>query len=545
MQSTTELDTDEGTASEAQPEADQAAILPFEPPTPFDPLQAYQEQNGEKNMSDLLLKACVKGPLNSVELILDYCQGEDLTGSTSSDGTLSGPRHYASRGGHAETVDFLLRKGFPPFKQDFQGNTELHLAACNGHLQVVQKLLNHASVCNAEASESQRTDHQCLNKDGLSPLGSALKGSNTPHYHVARECLKFSTGNPVDTFPDFGKYFLTKYTGSSLDKPVKIFVIGDRGVGKSTFTRALQEERSVLSKYTFGLAASSRRIRGLQDQHFSGVTNSDFYNPSSKRVVFYDLAAHTNYFSKDLVDSPDDVMHSIFIILINMRDECTKMITRLVFWLNFLYHHLSSSTCLDDMKPNVVVIGSHPWRTFWGSADNERLMQTFTLMQQENSKLTSVFNFIVNPTSLDCRKFQTSDMRQLRATVYKTCLRIAPNSPPPLSMCYILSSLFHSEDFSTLPALTIRNLSQLISANYSKQELSLYHLLPSETDQLYDICKELSAHERIFLLPNSNCDECVDDMWIVHNSGVLLTEIDSKLSSMKNADLDESMGPNV
>lgn len=50
---------------------------------------------------------------------------------------------YASRGGYAEVVRYLLEKGASPLKQDNAGGTVLHHAIEKGHIEVVQVLIEH------------------------------------------------------------------------------------------------------------------------------------------------------------------------------------------------------------------------------------------------------------------------------------------------------------------------------------------------------------------------------------------------------------------
>ena len=491
--------------------------------------------------TELLIKASQLGEVSTVKLILSC----DLDfSSIKSPETNRTPLHYASAQGHSDAVSVLLSK-FSPFVEDRHGNTALHLAASNGHMNTINTLLAHESKCNQEVSESQHTNllHQ-LNKEGLTPLGCALLYSTrAPHYNVASHCLSCTEGNPPDSFADFGRAYLTGYTESLLDKPVKIFVLGDRGAGKSTLTKSLQESRSVLSKLTFGLAATGRTIRSSEDKHFTGVITTEFYSPNSKRVLFYDMAGHTNYFNKDLVESTADIPHSIFIVLISLKDESTKVRERLVFWLNFLFHHLFCSPHHEsEDRPNVIILGSHrDSRPFRRHSNLERLLKVFAEVQQQNSALINSFNFLMKPQSLDCRKFQTSEIRHLRAHLYRSCLKLAPTNPLPSSTSYILSSLLNGADFATLPALTLGKLAGIVRENSSTSDMSLYHLLPCEESDLVDLCNQLHSHQRIVLFSNPKHKEnSSEGIWIVHNSHLILTAIDRQLASLNNPDVIEN-----
>lgn len=480
-------------------------------------MEAYSKGKVD-SLTEIIIQASQEGQVSTIKMILGLGKG-DLTLIRDPD-TQLGPLHYASIKGHKDVVDALLDEKFSPSIEDPYGNTTLHLAASNGHQEIVAAIMAHESRFNTEVSESQRTSlvHQ-LNKEGLSPLGCALR-SNIPHYDVARYCLSSSTGNPADSFADFGKTYLSNYSESILDKPVKIFVLGDRAVGKSTLTKALQESRTVLSKLTFGFAAAGKRIRSSEDKHFTGIITTEFYSPNSKRVIFYDLAGHTNYFNRELVDSIADIPHSIFIVVVSLKEGSTKVRKRLVFWLNFLYHHLCRVPLEEgESKPNVIVLGSHsdcrPFE-FIRSSDNERLVKVFTDVQEEHPSLVSRFSFLLNkPQSLDCRKFQTSEMRYVRNQLYRTCLMLAYAEPLPPCSCYILSSLLNSNDFATLPALTLGELASIVRTKSSKHAtVSLYHLLPEDVSDLFSVCKELESCHSIVMFTNA-ADSHFESMWVV------------------------------
>ena len=517
-----------------------ASTGPVSPPNSVETLrQAYlqgRESGNEEAIARILIEASKEGKVSFISFILGH-GGRDLS-QTKSPETNLGPLHYASIAGHTDVVNILLAEKFSPSMMDNNGNTPLHFAAGHGHAETVATILAHESRFNREVSESQRTNLlQQLNANGLSPLGCALKNS-TPHYDIARYCLSLFSGSPPASFPDFGKAYLNSYSESILDKPTKIFVLGDRGAGKSTLTKALQESRSVWSKLTFGLVAG-RRIRS-EDKHFTGVITTEFYNPSSKRVLFYDLAGHTNYFNKDLIDSASDILHSVFILVVSLKDGSTKVKKRLVYWLNFLYHYL----CLGhpnvegECKPSMVVVGSHndcrPFE-FRRRPNNERLVKVFVDLQEQCPALVDSFSFLLRPLSLDCRKFQTVEMCHFRNNLYRTCLALSPTDELAPCTCYILSSLLHT-DFANFPALTLGKLTSIVKDNSSKHysPMSLYHLLPDDVFYILDICRELEARQRIVLFSNPDALGDSSEMWMVHNSYVILTAIDKKLASLND-----------
>ena len=76
----------------------------------------------------------------------------------------STPLHAASREGHVEVVDLLIRAGGDVNKQNESGFTPLHYASANG--QVVERLIQAGGEVNTRSS------------DGWTPLHSASIGGH-------------------------------------------------------------------------------------------------------------------------------------------------------------------------------------------------------------------------------------------------------------------------------------------------------------------------------------------------------------------------------
>ena len=74
------------------------------------------------------------------------------------------------------------------------------------------------------------------------------------------------------------------------------------------------------------------------DQHKVGVIPSDFRSRKFGRIVFYDLAGGRDCIQNDLIQSRTDVARSVFIVLIDFRDEREEMEDKMAFWMSFIYH---------------------------------------------------------------------------------------------------------------------------------------------------------------------------------------------------------------
>jgi ankyrin repeat protein len=103
-------------------------------------LQATQKSSEALTGSEEILFAALKGKLKSCELVIAVTDGKCLA-ATDSEGNSA--LHLASYNGHLEVVD-LLTIYLPPSDNNFK-QTPLHLAALNGHLNVAQSLLSSSS----------------------------------------------------------------------------------------------------------------------------------------------------------------------------------------------------------------------------------------------------------------------------------------------------------------------------------------------------------------------------------------------------------------
>ena len=487
----------------------------------------------EQGVLKVMCQACEEGELGTVQFLLrTLVSNVDLSTAKLSEGGLT-PLHLASKNGYQDIVKLLLDKGASTMVEDQARNTPLHLAATHGHLEVAMDLLAHESRHNEEASESARSNLlQMTNASGLSPFGCAVKAAE-PQLHIAKEFLNTTFGNPANVIPDFSKSQLfSKFTTLPLDKPAKIFIVGDSMAGKSTLVKSLQEGKSAFPRLLIGLIAS--RLVTEIDAHFSGIIATDFYNVSFRRVIFYDLAGHTNYFNESLLEPSDNLEHIIFIVVINLRFNRQSALERIVYWLNFLHYHTSGLSS-EHAKPSIVVVGSHKdmKRGVWRSG--EKLNEVYTEALKERPQLSECFNLLMKPVSLDCRRFEVSEARQLRSCLHKHCQnfiyqQLEAVSPP--SICYILSQvLFDSKEFP--PFLTLTELTQTITDLSERPGLNLYKLLPTEPAKIMEICKTLCEHNRLLIFdnPDSSSDQ---NCWIVHDTHSLLTEIDKRLATLKN-----------
>ena len=332
---------------------------------------------------DELVEACIHGNFDEVQKLLEKTKLD----TAKKDEKGWSPLHYASQHGHMEVVSLLLDNGYNPMVRTYHDrNTPLHLACANCHVIVARQLLDeHKSAKTLPTNKRGETPLHLACKAGcveiakdllerfpgsayvssmkgtsswaVSPLGYALSlqtsATASEACAIANLLIRKTVGNPAAKFEDFctPSLFPSFDDKLSLDFPTKVYLVGDRGCGKSSLIKCLRTV-GFYEKF-LGFAYNVRDV----DQHKVGVIPSDFRSRKFGRIVFYDLASGRDCIQNDLIQSRTDVERSVFIVLIDFRDEREEMEDKMAFWMSFIYRQCEKYWSPQN-RPNVAIVGS-------------------------------------------------------------------------------------------------------------------------------------------------------------------------------------------
>ena len=493
-----------------------------------------------------MIEACVEGRLEDVQQLLDA--GNVRPSMRDSRGW--SPLHYASQNGHAAIVDLLLERDYDPrIETTRDKDTPLHLACANSHTEVMLLLLDRMPEGRLRKNKSGNTPLHvackvgCIeivkalleafpdaayrtNARGTTPFGLSVSNG---HKAVTNLLLERFAGNPAKQFADFPSLFPSFDAKLSLDPPVNIFVIGDRQCGKSTLIKSLHQE-SFRERF-WGI---SFNIRGV-DEHRVGLVPTDFRSRRFGRIMFYDLASGRDCIQTDFFRSQTDIAQSVFIILIDFRDEREEMEDKMVFWMNFIYNQCAKYWS-PQSKPSLVIVGSFldvqkPFRL----TNTHRLLLAYNSIRSGNKELVDRFG-LFRRYSLDCRKSESPSMRQLRSLLRRECERRRPAREILPSQCYVLSSVLEKElrelGGSRVPAVQLGDLLAMILEQASSPKITLFTFLPQSIKELLQLCRTLQDRGRILLL-TTNGNDSDEDTWIIHGLHSFATLIDNALGILR------------
>ena len=379
-----------------------------------------------------------------------------------------------------ETVELLQtllqHTTWNPDDKNSEGDTALHLA-CIVNAPVIMEFLLSEANCNPNIS----------NACGNIPF-------ETTSDPLARQLL-ISYGTKIDTL--YKSHHKELGTSEPLKPPVKIFVIGDPSVGKSTLIAALQD-----ISYLFW----SKKISNVSPKT-TGVIPYDFDSKHFGPVTFHDFAGQREFYSSHaalLQIAVQQSSTSIFLLVVNLGDSNYDRIRQSMFyWFSFLENQCT----LVDRKPNIIVVGSHI----------DVLKTTF--FRDNFAKMCLSYPFVnlefIEFIPMDCQHTKSAGMTELQHHLSLCCskLRTKENITFNAHWFYVYLSKIKFT-FGKLGSVheNIKIASNDMATRY----------IPRGLGALYKICMELNDRGHILFLKHPSEAE---NSWIVFDKNTILSNV--------------------
>ena len=368
------------------------------------------------------------------------------------------------------------------------GYNTLHLACMANKCTVVHCLLSEMSCDPNKVSEA-----------GDVPL------QLTSNPEILIQLIRHGANLP-NVYQTHGKILGTK---EPLKPPVKVFVVGNPSVGKSTLTAALQKELPLLAR-TF----ANKRVFGV-DEKTAGVVPHEFESRKFGRVTLYDFAGQREFYSSHTALLQNAVQHSspIFLIVISLTDTDEVVMQNITYWVSFIGNQCTSVTS----KPHIIIVGSHA--DILKAEGQDPKEKGYTI--DSFCAVSLGFNLeYVGFIAMDCQYFESAGMSDLRHYLKKSCdaLRI----PETISFNAHCFQVYLLHKFQDSAAIQIKHVLATVADSEQGTNSDISSFIPSAIHSLLNICKELNERGHILFLENSND---VTDSWIVLDKAALLSDV--------------------
>ena len=303
-------------------------------------------------------------------------------------------------------------------------------------------------------------------------------------------------------------------TNKPLQPPVKVFVVGNPSVGKSTLTAALKTE-----KWIFAQFFSSGRVSGV-DEKTVGIVPHDLESGHFGRVTLYDFAGHREFYSGHaaLLQTAIQSTPPIFLLVVKLSEDDNKIIKNILYWIQFLENQCASVTC----RPHIILVGSHA-DTLKEVNPKDKVKSIISALDKECFTNMEYIGFV----TMNCQFHESTGMNDLRHLLIRSCQQLRICEPITFNAhCFLVYLI---DKFINLTAVTIKTISETIKNQQSKE--GIFEFLPTKLDALYKICLELNDRSHILLLKDRMA---IENSLIVINKEFLLSKVPGAVFAPKD-----------
>ena len=378
-----------------------------------------------------------------------------------------------------------------------EGDTALHLSARHHRPELVHYLLSEA-----------KCDPNSKNLNEETPLQLA---NDTD---VINDLIHYGS-NPDIVYKLYGKSVRLK---GPLRPSVKVFIIGNSGVGKSTLTEALKIEASLLTR----AFAARRRVSDV-DEKTAGIVPHDFESKNYGRVTFYDFAGHREFYSSHEAFLQNVIQTSspTFLLVVNMTAENDIIQQNILYWLSFVENQCSTI----NSKSHVIVIGSHADIVLSGGDDPQQKAMEIS-ESIKNTFQSSIVEYVAI-CPMDCQYPESSGMTKLRQCLIKICNTVRISKVIPFNAhCF---HVFLLDTFRASVAVTIQKMQDQIMKKQKMKE-GIARFLPDKSTTICEVCDELNNRGHILFLKNA---DNIENSWVIIDKNRLLSKVTGTIFAPK------------
>ena len=305
------------------------------------------------------------------------------------------------------------------------------------------------------------------------------------------------------------------FSKDPLKSPVKMFVIGHGGEGKSTLIEAMEHEPTFWISVV-NIFIAPKEVKGVS-QKTAGIIprvfNSRFYGD----VLFYDFAGQEAYYSSHaaVIKSAVDTCPPIFILVIGLHRDDTTITHSVSYWLGIITNQCANM----EGKAPLIIVGSHADLV----DDKAQIERTKTTISLAVKKFT---NFdLVDIVSIDCRYSNSVGMKLLRRRVETSCNLIRSKLSVSLNSHMLL--IYLVDNYSSVIAVTLQEVrNNLIFSTRKPSKNKVLPFIPTTIPRLVEIFVQLSDKGHILFLHSKISPE---NSFIIIDKTALLAEINGTM----------------
>ena len=293
---------------------------------------------------------------------------------------------------------------------------------------------------------------------------------------------------------------------------ISVFMVGDKGAGKTTLTKALTTEKASIVRWTGRLS----KVSGVKERT-AGIESHTIHSSRIGHLSLYDCAGHGEFHNAhDTVirSSMSALALGMFLLVVHLG-ACLEDLKRTVsYWLSFIQSQVCMESSAPVAKPYLLAVGSHAdsVKTKQELEEKERIVRSFC-QDAENVDF-------VDHVTVDCRYSESPSLTQLRAHILATHDELQERVP----QVSFQSHCFHVHlvsECGSKPGLQLKSLMTAIEASQFSSE----EFLPSTLEALHEACSHLNRRGVTLYIQTQS----IESSWIIIDKDMLLREVNGSV----------------
>ena len=341
-------------------------------------------------------------------------------------------------------------------------------------------------------------DPNCVNNNGKTPLAMAQDT------HIIRLLLKHGA-EPSQVF-ECSQFLPGNSEAPPAQPTISVFMVGDRGAGKSTLTKALKTESKGLSRLTARLT----KVGGVKERT-AGIECHEIHSPRLGNLAIYDLAGHREFHSSHDTVIRGACTGAIFLFVIDLTAAEQKLQQTVFFWLSSIQSQVPSDSS-ENAKAHLLLIGSHA-----DQLTKAEIRGKQKVIEDASATVSRVQ--VVGFVAANCQHSESSALKEIRKHIFGIQETLQEN----MSVTFLLHCfhIYLITICSNQPGVQLGRVMRHIEQEAREQSSSYFELLPQDLPALCERCTELSRRGIILYLQK----EPVENSWVIVEKEVLLKNI--------------------
>ena len=293
---------------------------------------------------------------------------------------------------------------------------------------------------------------------------------------------------------------------------VSVFMVGDKGAGKSTLTKALTTEKTAIVRWTGRVS----KVSGVKERT-AGIENHTVHSSRIGHLSIYDLAGHREFHNAhDTVirSSISGLSLGLFLFVVNLGALLVDLKGIVSYWLSFIQSQVSGESGKPEAKPYLLAIGSHADTVKSKSEleEKESFVQSFC-GNAEN------LNF-VDYVRVDCRYSESLSLNQLRTLILTTHNKLQA-AIPKVSFHDHCFHVYLVSECRDKPGLQLNDLMTAIE----RTDFPSKEFIPTTIQALGEACSHLNKRGVMLYIQT----QTIENSWIIIDKDMLLREVNGSV----------------